>query len=145
VGRKLPACYSLGMAVIGRHVVVDVWGADPARLDDKKEVLATLQSACEEAGATVLHSWYHSFHPQGVTALVGLAESHASIHTYPELGFYSADMFTCGDLDPRRAMARLVCKLGGRGQGWFMERGSRSEPVEFSVNKPEPPRRSSDD
>lgn len=124
------------MAVIGRHVVVDVWGAEPDRINDKKEVLASLQSACEEAGATVLHSWYHSFEPQGVTALVGLAESHASIHTYPELGFYSADMFTCGDLDPRRAMAGLVRKLGGRGQGWYMERGEWSEPVKFSVSTP---------
>lgn len=117
-------------------MVVDVWGADPARLNDKKEVLARLQSACEEAGATVLHSWYHSFAPQGVTALVGLAESHASIHTYPEFGFYSADMFTCGDLDPRKAMAGLVRKLGGRGQGWYMERGEWGEPVKFSISMP---------
>jgi S-adenosylmethionine decarboxylase len=120
------------MAVIGRHVLVDVWGADPDRINDKKEVLAALQSACEEAGATILHSWYHSFEPQGVTALVGLAESHASIHTYPEFGYYAADIFTCGDLDPRKAMASLVRKLGGRGQGWFIERGGWKEPVRFA-------------
>jgi len=120
------------MTIIGRHVLVDSWGAEPSLLDDKKEVLAALYDACVEAGATVLHSWYHSFEPQGVTVLIGLAESHASIHTYPEHGFYSADMFTCGDLDPRRAMATLVRKLGGRAKGWFVERGGRREPMEFA-------------
>jgi len=120
------------MAIIGRHVVVDAWGADPSLLNDKKEVLRALQDACEEAGATVLHSWYHSFAPQGVTVLIGLAESHASIHTYPEHGFYSADMYTCGNLDPREAMGRLVRRLGGRAKGWFMERGGRRKPVEFA-------------
>lgn len=130
------------MAVVGRHALVDVWGADPERINDKKEVLAVLQDACELAGATVLHSWYHSFEPQGVTALVGLAESHASIHTYPELGYYAADIFTCGDLDPRRALARLVRRLGGRGKGWFVERGGRRDPMRF-VSSDEPPTRSS--
>jgi S-adenosylmethionine decarboxylase proenzyme len=120
------------MTIIGRHVHVDVWGADAARLDDGKEVLRLLEGACIEAGATILHAWWHPFEPQGVTALVGLAESHASIHTYPELGFYAADMFTCGDLDPRQAMTNMIRKLGGRGQGWFIERGQWGAPVVFS-------------
>lgn len=126
-----PGWYSEPMAIIGRHVHVDVWGADAARLDDGKEVLRLLEEACIEAGATILHAWRHDFDPQGVTALVGLAESHASVHTYPEQGYYAADMFTCGDLDPRAAMANMIRKLGGRGQGWFIERGARSMPKPF--------------
>jgi len=125
------------MAIIGRHVYVDMWGADRDRLNDGKEVLRLLEAACLEAGATVLHAWWHPFEPQGVTALVGLVESHASIHTYPELGFYAADMFTCGNLDPRRAMASLIKNLGGRGWGWYSERGEWKEPIVFaSSSKP---------
>lgn len=119
------------MKIIGRHVLVDVWDADPKVLNTGKEILATLCKACELAGATILHSWQHTFEPQGVTALVGLAESHASIHTYPELGHYTADMFTCGDLDPRQAMIYLVRKLGGQAEGWFIERGKKRQPLIF--------------
>ena len=117
---------------IGRHVFVDVWDADPERINDEKEVLLALQRACVDAGALVLHAWSHSFEPQGVTALVGLAESHASVHTYPEFGYYAADIFTCGSLDPRKAMAALVRKLGGRGRGWFIGRGGWKEPARFA-------------
>lgn len=120
------------MRVVGKHVYVDIWKADPKVLNDGKTILKHLEDACVRAGATILHSWYHPFEPQGVTALVGLAESHASIHTYPELGYYAADIFTCGDLDPRDAVRGLVRRIGGQGQGWHIDRGPQGSPITLS-------------
>jgi S-adenosylmethionine decarboxylase proenzyme len=117
------------MDILGRHVFIDGWGVAFARLDSEELILSFLEHACNQAGATILHSWVHRFEPQGVTALVGLAESHASIHTYPEIGAYFVDMFTCGDLDPRAAATMLVGRLGGTAEGWFWERGAGRSPV----------------
>jgi len=123
--------YSRRMLVVGRHVLVDVWDANPKTLNEEGVVAEALRAACLEAEAAVLHTWSHAFEPQGVTAVVGLAESHASIHTYPEWGYYAADIFTCGNLDPRQAMTSLVRRLGGHGRGWYIERGEWREPLMF--------------
>ena len=108
---------------IGHHVLVDVWGSDAAVLNDPPTLRTALEDACRQAGATLLHTWTHMFSPQGVTVLVGLAESHASIHTYPERGYYAADIFTCGNLNPTEAMICLVRQLGGRAKGLIIPRG----------------------
>ena len=67
-----------------------------------------LRDAADLAGAHVLHSHFHGFgEGQGVTGVVLLAESHISIHTWPENGFAAADIFMCGASDPQRALALL--------------------------------------
>jgi S-adenosylmethionine decarboxylase len=64
-----------------------------------------LRAAAEAAGATILHGHFHSFGPrQGVTGVLLLAESHISIHTWPEYGFAAADIFMCGDAAPQLAL-----------------------------------------
>ncbi|MEM0963535.1 MAG: adenosylmethionine decarboxylase, partial [Bacteroidota bacterium] len=55
--------------------------------------------ACRAAGATVLGAQFHQFQPEGVTGIVLLSESHASVHTWPEAGLVTLDVFTCGALD----------------------------------------------
>ncbi len=83
----------------GHHLLVDFWveDAEPLRWSSTWERL--LPSACRGAGATVLGSRFHQFEPEGVTGIVLLAESHASVHTWPEAGLVTLDVFTCGALD----------------------------------------------
>lgn len=88
-----------GQKFAGMHLLVDLWGArgltDPAHID------RSLREAAEAAGATILHSHFHHFEPNGgVSGVVVLAESHISIHTWPERSFAAIDIFMCGECDP---------------------------------------------
>jgi len=97
----------------GRHVLAELDGIDPALLDDPEFLSETLTAAVTEAGATVCDVISHRFDPQGVTVLAMLAESHASVHTYPEIGAVFVDVFTCGDrADPEYAVRLLSKALG---------------------------------
>jgi S-adenosylmethionine decarboxylase len=99
----------------GRHVLAELVGIGRAVLDDPVLLSAALTSALTGAGATVCEVMAHRFAPQGVTVLAMLAESHASVHTYPELGAAFVDVFTCGDrADPEYAV-RLLAKALGTG------------------------------
>lgn len=101
--------------VMGNHVIVDVMEADPALLDDEVYIKDLLEAAAISVGATILHSHSHKFSPQGVTAFVMLAESHISIHTWPETGDCAIDCFTCGDSDARAAADFIVMGISGWG------------------------------
>ncbi len=88
-----------GETFAGMHLLVDVWEArditDPARID------AALRRAAQAAGATILHAHFHHFSPNGgVSGVLVLAESHISIHTWPERDFAAIDIFMCGNCDP---------------------------------------------
>jgi S-adenosylmethionine decarboxylase len=97
----------------GRHVLAELGGVDPLLLDDVGFLRSVLRDALTEAGATVCGMLDHRFAPQGVTVLAMLAESHASIHTYPELGAVFIDVFTCGDrADPERGVRLFAAALG---------------------------------
>jgi len=72
------------------------------------DVRRALLEAARHAGVTVLHSAFHKFNPHGVSGVVVIAESHISIHTWPEAGYAAADIFTCGDRAmPERAAEYL--------------------------------------
>ncbi len=60
--------------------------------------------AAKECGATILDDLFHQFQPFGVSGVVLIAESHISIHTWPENGFAAADIFTCGEMQPQVAI-----------------------------------------
>ncbi|MEM7688928.1 MAG: adenosylmethionine decarboxylase [Pseudomonadota bacterium] len=80
---------------VGTHALIDVRGA--RRLDEPDHVEAVLRRAAKAAGATVLQGHFHHFGPaMGVTGVLMLAESHISIHTWPETGFAALDIFMCG-------------------------------------------------
>jgi S-adenosylmethionine decarboxylase len=88
-----------GQKFAGMHLLVDMWGA--GRLTDPVHIEAALCEAAEAAGATILHSHFHHFSPNGgVSGVVVLAESHISIHTWPERDFAAVDIFMCGACDP---------------------------------------------
>jgi S-adenosylmethionine decarboxylase proenzyme len=96
----------------GRHLLLTLAGCPAALLDDQPALEALVRRAAMATGATVLQVISRRFAPQGVTALALLAESHASLHTYPEAGVAFWDCFTCGAAcDPARSVAVLVAAL----------------------------------
>ena len=95
-----------GVRFAGTHLLADLWGA--TRLDDASHIDAALRDAALADGATILHSHFHTFSPNGgVSGVVILAESHISIHTWPERGFAAVDIFMCGACDPHRSVPVL--------------------------------------
>jgi S-adenosylmethionine decarboxylase len=99
----------------GRHLILDLYDCDQAILDDYEELERLLQAALNLAGAKILRIFGEKFEPQGVTLLALLAESHASIHTWPELGYAAVDLYTCGDTTKtHRAATFLKKKLGSK-------------------------------
>ncbi len=92
-----------GLRFAGIHLIADLWGA--SRLDDVAGIEAALRHASEAAGATLLGVKLHSFAPSGgVTGVAMLAESHISIHTWPERAYAAIDVFMCGEAEPARAI-----------------------------------------
>lgn len=95
-----------GVKFAGMHLLVDLWGAQ--NLCDPHLIDRALRDAAEAAGATILHSHFHHFSPNGgVSGVVVLAESHISIHTWPERDFAAIDIFMCGACDPYRSLPVL--------------------------------------
>lgn len=95
-----------GLRFAGSHILVDLWGAK--NLDNQEFIDQTLNHAAEVAGATVLSSDLHQFSSSGgVSGVLILAESHISIHTWPEKEFAAIDIFMCGKCDPYKAVAVL--------------------------------------
>ena len=95
-----------GVRYAGTHLIVDLWEAE--RLDDLAHVEAALRDCVEAAGATLLHIHLHHFTPnQGVSGVAVLAESHISVHTWPERGYAALDVFMCGDTNPHAAVQVL--------------------------------------
>jgi spermidine synthase len=96
---------------VGSHVLADISGSTSPLLDDGAGLEALLIRASQEAGATILMSHHHSFEPQGVTAIVALAESHVSVHTWPEWGGATLDAYTCGIADPEHLIDLVISEL----------------------------------
>lgn len=90
----------------GTHLLADLSGVEPDKLMDCTHIEALLRTAATAAGATILHSHFHAFGSgQGITGVVLLAESHMSIHTWPEQSFAAVDIFMCGNSRPEEALA----------------------------------------
>ncbi|MFC5994762.1 adenosylmethionine decarboxylase [Pseudonocardia hispaniensis] len=101
---------------VGRHVLAELTGVDPAVLDDVETLRRALTETLVAAGATVRTVVAEKFAPQGATLLALLAESHASVHTWPEHGAAHVDVFTCGaHADPALAVRLLAEALGATG------------------------------
>ena len=90
----------------GRHILVDFW--DAANLDDRDLIETALREATEACDANLLHVHLHTFSGNGgVSGVAVLAESHISVHTWPEIGYAAFDIFMCGACDPNRALPVL--------------------------------------
>lgn len=89
----------------GAHLLADLYGVEAHKLNKPDTIEDLLRKSALVAGAQILHSHFHTFGAgQGVTGVVLLAESHISIHTWPEYGFAAADIFMCGNAQPERAL-----------------------------------------
>ncbi|ABO47336.1 adenosylmethionine decarboxylase [Francisella tularensis] len=90
----------------GNHLIVDFWGA--SKLDCLETMEVAMREAVEKAKATLLHIHLHHFTPNGgISGVAVLAESHISVHTWPEYGFAAFDIFMCGDSKPNKAIEVL--------------------------------------
>ena len=97
------------MQSLGRHLLCEYHGCDRELLNDPDAIRRELRAAVTRAGATPIQDMVHTFSPHGVTGVVIIAESHFSIHTWPEYGFAAVDLFTCGDtVDPWSAFTHLA-------------------------------------
>ncbi|MGE5545906.1 MAG: adenosylmethionine decarboxylase [Solirubrobacterales bacterium] len=95
-----------GVKYAGTHLLIDLWGA--TNLDDIELVEEALRKSAIEGGATILHCHLHHFQPNGgISGVLVLAESHISIHSWPERGYAALDVFMCGDCDPYKAIPVL--------------------------------------
>ena len=95
-----------GVFCAGAHLIVDIWGAD--QLDDLELMERAMREAVEVAKATLLHIHLHHFTPNsGISGVAVLAESHISVHTWPERQFAAFDIFMCGDAKPELAVEVL--------------------------------------
>ncbi len=103
------------MKALGTHIVCELSGCEPAMLTDVEAVRDMMIGAAKVARATVMEVAFHRFQPQGVSGVVVLAESHISIHTWPELGYAAMDFYTCGEhTDPWLACEYAAKMLGAQ-------------------------------
>lgn len=112
---------------LGRHLLVDFFGVEPAALKDRALLMGRLQDALEKQKFSVIRSsTSHKFRTggQGVTGFFMLAQSHAAFHSYPEYGYLALDIYSCGTHDPR-PIARALKKVlkPKRVSALFCERG----------------------
>ena len=95
-----------------KHILFTLKGCIPDDLDDEGLMRDVLYRAAKAANSTLIALHSHKFAPQGVTAIALLAESHISIHTWPEKGMAVCDVFTCGDhTNPMSAVECMKAEL----------------------------------
>lgn len=82
---------------LGRHILVEYYNCDKELLKNHEAIEEFMNQAAREANATIVTSCFHKFNPWGVSGAVIIQESHLTIHTWPEYGYASVDLFTCGD------------------------------------------------
>lgn len=81
----------------GKHIIIDLWKANKKKLNNKEFIKRTLLEAARKANSTIMAHKFHKFIPSGVSGYVLIAESHISIHTWPDEQYASLDVYTCGD------------------------------------------------
>lgn len=96
------------MYALGTHLLVELKDCNPEILKDLTKVKGALVSAAKEAKATIVDVSFHEFNPFGISGMVVIAESHLSIHTWPEYAYAAVDIFTCGDVIKPEDAARYL-------------------------------------
>src|SRR5690554_4762691 len=91
------------MDTMGRHVIAELWDCNIEKLNDMNFIERLFVDAALAAGAEVREVAFHKFAPHGVSGVVIISESHLTIHSFPEHGYASIDVYTCGNLDPNIA------------------------------------------
>ena len=114
-----------------KHLLLELYRCDSEKLNDESFLRCTLNRAAKLANATVLNLISNKFEPQGVTAIALLAESHISIHTWPESNYSAVDIFTCGqNMLPELASQYLIEAL--KAKEHFLRVIERNPPIAVS-------------
>ncbi len=100
-------------APLGRHIIVELFTDDIEFLKSEERIMKALEKAAEAGNVTVVGRTSTTFNPHGVTAVLLLAESHLSIHTWPEYGYAAVDIFTCGG-NPEAVLDELMKQANAR-------------------------------
>jgi S-adenosylmethionine decarboxylase len=113
------------MQYLGRHYIAELFDCDRQILDDLEAIRGRMREAAIAARATIVDACFHRFSPHGVSGVVVIAESHLSIHTWPEYGYAAVDIFTCGETcRPEDGIDLLSVALGSkRRELRLLERG----------------------
>ena len=101
---------------LGTHILLELKECNPELLNDLDFIRSAMLQTASQVGATIVGESFHRFSPQGVTGILAIAESHISIHTWPEYRYAAADIFACGasrtsSFEPRAAADLLVKRL----------------------------------
>jgi len=100
------------LAALGKHLLLELKDCDTGLLNDMDYLREALSDVARLIGATVIKDSFYQFSPQGISGVVIIAESHISIHTWPEYSYAAVDVFTCGDvIEPAKAVKPLTEKL----------------------------------
>ena len=102
-----------GVNALGRHLLLELFDCDTDAINNLDAVKGALVEAAKRAQATIVDVVFHEFNPFGISGVVVIAESHLSIHTWPEHRYAAVDIFSCGDvLQPEVAATYLVEQFG---------------------------------
>ena len=125
------------MNALGRHLLLELFDCDLEAINNLEGVKQTLVEAARRAQATIVDVVFHEFNPFGISGVVVIAESHLSIHTWPEYRYAAVDIFSCGDtLQPEMAARYLVERFGAeRTSVVEMQRGMFMNAAAPVVNK----------
>jgi S-adenosylmethionine decarboxylase len=99
---------TVSTATYGDHYLVDLHGCDVALIADAKPTEEALLSAANRCGSTIIEYHFHQFSPHGVSGVILIAESHISVHTWPENGFVAVDIFTSGEVMRPEVAIRML-------------------------------------
>ena len=96
------------MYALGKHLLIELKDCNPEILKSLDKVKNAMVSAAKKARATIIDVSFHEFSPFGISGMVVIAESHLSIHTWPEYGYAALDIFTCGDIIKPEVAAQFL-------------------------------------
>ncbi len=94
--------------ILGRHTLIELHGCNSAVLSDATSLRTLMLAAVQKAGGTYVTDVFHHFAPHGVSGVIVIAESHVTIHTWPEHGYAAADVFTCGSSFAHSAFSTMM-------------------------------------
>lgn len=125
----------MGLNALGHHILAEMYGCEAYILNDRHLIEKLMVESALEAGAEVREMTFHKFSPQGVSGVVVISESHLAIHTWPEHGYASVDIYTCGDkVNPKDACDYLFKHFKAKECKTIeIERGLLDRPINDSI------------
>ena len=126
------------MKSLGVHILVELYDCCKESINDLDYVEREIIKAVELSNATIVAPVFHKFSPHGVSGVVVIAESHFTIHTWPEFGYCALDIFTCGDqIDSQKSLKYLEKAFKSKNLSVVeMKRGILNLPIEMMHHKP---------